>query len=228
MQKTILVIEDEKDILDLEKYNLEQAGFKVLTAVNGLEGLNLAQTQDPDLIVLDLMLPGLDGKEVCRRVRGNEATRNIPVIMLTAKVEEIDLIIGFEIGADDYMTKPFSPRELVLRIKAVLKRTQPLPAPLPRLAFPGLVIDPAKHRLEVDGLEVILTATEFKLIQHLAENAGLVLSRDQLLDQVWGYNFEGYGRTVDTHIRRLRKKLGSQKERIETIRGVGYRFREEI
>lgn len=227
MQPNILVVEDEKDILDLIDYNLGQAGFKVTRAMDGAEALGLIKKEPPDLVLLDLLLPGLDGKEVCRRIRQDEATRSIPVIMLTAKAEEIDRIIGFEIGADDYLTKPFSPRELILRIQAVLRRTMEPPEPTVRLSFPGLVIDPEKHRVEVDGQEVILTATEFKLLYHLAGRPGRVQSRDILLDQVWGYPYEGYARTVDTHVRRLRKKLGRQKERIETIRGVGYRFREE-
>ena len=228
MQPTILVVEDEKDILDLVEYNLEQAGFKVLTALSGDDALEIVNKHHPDLVVLDLMLPGLDGKEVCRRIRQSESTREIPVIMVTAKAEEIDRIIGFEIGADDYLTKPFSPRELVLRLKAVLKRTIEQPPPTERISFPGLSIDPGRHLVEVDGHETALTVTEFNLLKQLAENAGRVLSRDQLLDRVWGYTFEGYARTVDTHIRRLRKKLGVQKERIETVRGVGYRFREEL
>jgi len=227
VQPNILVVEDEKDILDLIDYNLQQAGFKVARAMDGEEALNLIKKGPPDLVILDLLLPGLDGKEVCRRIRQDESTRSLPVVMLTAKAEEIDRIIGFEIGADDYLTKPFSPRELILRVHAVLRRTMEQPEPTVRLSFPGLVIDPERHRVEVDGQEVVLTATEFKLLHHLAGRPGRVQSRDFLLDQVWGYPYEGYARTVDTHVRRLRKKLGRQKERIETIRGVGYRFREE-
>ena len=228
MQPTVLVVEDEKDILDVVDYNLRQAGFRVLKAVNGLEALKLVKTEPPDIIVLDLMLPGLDGKEVCRRIRQDKSSQEIPVLMLTAKADEIDRIIGFEIGADDYMTKPFSPRELVLRIKAVLKRTLEQPKPSNQIIFPGLVIDVEKHRVEIEGEEVILTATEFKLLQCLAAQAGRVLTRDQLLNQVWGYSFEGYARTVDTHVRRLRKKLGGQNNRLETVRGIGYRFRENV
>ena len=224
MQPTVLVVEDEKDILDLIEYNLEKAGFEVLTAVNGSEALRLIQQKRPDLVVLDLMLPGMDGKEVCLRLRREEETKQIPVIMLTAKAEEIDRIVGFEIGADDYMTKPFSPRELILRIKAVLRRTLKEPAPSRRMSFPGLVIDQERHQVEVEGREVALTATEFKLLSHLASRAGRVQTRDMLLDQVWGYPYEGYARTIDTHVRRLRKKLGPKKDLIETIRGVGYRF----
>ena len=223
-----MIVEDEQDILDVLQYNLQQAGFKTLTATNGLKALDLIKREKPDMVLLDLMLPGLDGKEICRNIRQDEKTRTIPVIMLTAKAEEVDRIIGFEIGADDYLTKPFSPRELILRVRALLRRTQEQPAPSVKITYPELVIDTDKHRVEVNGDEVVLTATEFKLLYHLASRAGRVQSRDVLLDEVWGYPYEGYARTVDTHIRRLRKKLGSEMERIETIRGVGYRFREEI
>lgn len=225
VEQTILVIEDEQDILDLVDFNLKQAGFKVLPAKDGLEGLRLAQGEKPDLIVLDLMLPGLDGKEICRRIRQDETLRSTPVIMLTALTSEVDRIVGFEIGADDYLTKPFSPRELILRIKAVLRRRRP-PAEASPLRFPGLVIDAARHRVEVEGREAALTITEFNLLSCLAANAGRVLTRDTLLDKVWGFSFEGYGRTVDTHIRRLRQKLGPAARLIETVRGLGYRFRE--
>lgn len=225
-QKKILVVEDEEDLLDLIDYNLRQAGFRVLRAADGQEGLRLAQREKPDLVILDLMLPKMDGKEVCRRIRQGEQTRLIPVVMVTAKSEEIDRIIGFEIGADDYVTKPFSMRELVLRIEAVLRRAEERPE-VPRvLRFPGMVIDPERHRVEVDGSPVELTATEFRLLHQLAANAGKVLTREVLLDLVWGYTYEGYSRTVDTHVRRLRSKLGSAGGLIETCRGVGYRFRE--
>lgn len=226
-QPTILVVEDEEDILDLVAYNLQQAGFRVLRAVDGVEGLRVAQRERPDLLVLDLMLPKMDGKDVCRRIRQGEETHAIPVLMLTARTEEVDRIVGFEIGADDYMTKPFSPRELVLRVQAILRRTKEKIRPTAILRFSELLIDPDRHRVEVDGLEVTLTATEFRLFHHLAANAGKVQSREVLLDRVWGYEYEGYARTVDTHIRRLREKIGSARDRIETLRGLGYRFREE-
>ena len=225
-KQTILVVEDEVDILDLVEFNLRQAGFEVLRALDGAEGLRIALNQRPDLIVLDLMLPKMDGKEVCKRIRQDDETRNIPVLMLTAKTSEIDRIIGFEIGADDYVNKPFSPRELVLRVQAILKRALETEASTVVLRFNGLVIDPEKHRVEVDGEEVTLTATEFSLLSFLASNAGRVLGREVLLDRVWGYAYEGYARTVDTHIRRLRQKLGSARDRIETLRGLGYRFKE--
>lgn len=227
MQPTVLVVEDEKDILDLVDYNLQQAGFKVLRTMNGLEALDLVKTQDFDLVVLDLMLPGLDGKEVCRRMRQDDATRDVPVLMLTARAEEVDRIIGFEIGADDYLTKPFSPRELVLRIQAIIRRMASRAEAPAKITLPGFLIDLEKHRVEVDGRDVSLTATEYNLLKYLVTRPGRVQSRETLLDEVWGYSYAGYNRTVDSHIRRLRSKLGSQKDRIETVRGFGYRFKED-
>lgn len=224
---TILVIEDERDILDIVAYNLGRAGFEVLTAEDGLAGLELAREHRPDLIVLDLMLPVLDGKEVCRQIRRDDETQEIPILMLTALVDETDRVIGFELGADDYLTKPFSPRELVLRIQAILRRAAETQTETGVLRFPDLVIDPERHRVEVQGREVTLTATEFRLLHYLAGRAGRAQTREVLLDQVWGYSYEGYARTVDTHMRRLRRKLGPLRDRIETLRGVGYRFREE-
>ncbi len=225
-KNTILVVEDETDILDLMEYNLRQAGFRTLRASNGLEGLRLAQKELPDLVILDLMLPEMDGKELCRRIRQGDRTRSIPVVMVTARSDEVDRIIGFELGADDYITKPFSMRELLLRVEAVLRRTRERPEAPGVLRFPGMVIDPERHGVEVDGHPVELTATEFRLLHQLALNAGKVLTREVLLDRVWGYTYEGYSRTVDTHVRRLRSKLGTAGGRIETCRGVGYRFRE--
>ena len=226
-RQNILVIEDERDILDLVDFNLTQAGFRVIRASDGLEGFRLARTERPDLIVLDLMLPGLDGKEVCRRVRRDPELKSIPIVMLTAKVEEVDRIIGFEIGADDYITKPFSVRELILRVQAVLRRGDPPAAQSGPLKMGLLTIDPDRHQVLVGGRNVDLTATEFKLLHHLAGNSGRVQTREVLLDRVWGYSFEGYSRTVDTHVRRLRQKLGEAQGLIETVRGVGYRFKEE-
>ena len=223
----ILVIEDEQDILDLVAYHLEQAGNKVLKATDGVEGLQLCRDKMPDLIVLDLLLPNMEGKEVCRRIRRGSDTNRIPVLMLTAKAEEVDRIVGFEIGADDYMTKPFSPRELVLRIESILNRTLQKKPASNLIRFPGIFIDPDQPRVEINNEEVALTATEFKLLYYLASRAGRVQTREILLDQVWGYSFEGYARTVDTHVRRLRTKLGPLKGCIETVRGIGYRFREE-
>lgn len=222
----VLVVEDEQDILDLVAYHLEQAGYSVVKAMDGTEGLRLCRETRPDLVVLDLMLPKMEGKEVCRRIRRGKDTSSTAVLMLSAKAEEVDRIVGFEIGADDYMTKPFSPRELVLRVEAILNRTLEKKPVSNLIRFPGVIIDPDRHKVEVDNHELTLTATEFKLLHYLASHAGRVQTREVLLDQVWGYSFEGYARTVDTHVRRLRKKLGSVKERIETVRGVGYRFRE--
>ncbi|MCA1987816.1 MAG: response regulator transcription factor [Desulfarculus sp.] len=222
---TVLVVEDERDIQDLVEFNLRQSGYRVLKAGDGLEGLRLAQSEKPDLVVLDLMLPGLDGKEVCRRLKQGESTRAIPILMLTALAEETDRIIGFEIGADDYLTKPFSPRELSLRIQAILRRSAEPEAGGGHLRMDGLVIDPERHLVEVEGEVVDLTATEFRLLHHLASHAGKVQTREVLLERVWGYAYEGYARTVDTHVRRLRKKLGKLSEAIETIRGIGYRYR---
>ena len=223
----VLVVEDEKDILDVVEFNLVQAGYRVMRAHDGLEGLRLAQNERPDLVVLDLMLPGMDGKEVCRRLKRSEATRAIPVLMLTALSSETDRIIGFEIGADDYLTKPFSPRELVLRVQAILRRSQDQEDENAPLHMGKLTIDPDRHLAVNDQEELDLTATEFKLLHYLAAHAGKVQTRQMLLERVWGYAYEGYARTVDTHIRRLRKKLGQLSNRIETVRGIGYRFREE-
>ena len=224
---TVLVVEDEKDILDVVDFNLRQAGYRVLKATDGAEGLRLARHDNPDLVVLDLMLPGMDGKEVCRRLKAGEDTRGIPVLMLTALSGETDRIIGFEIGADDYLTKPFSPRELALRVQAILRRSQEPVVDTGHLDIAGLSIDPARHLAQAEGCELDLTATEFKLLHYLAAHAGKVQTREILLSRVWGYAYEGYARTVDTHIRRLRKKLGELADRIETVRGIGYRFREE-
>ena len=223
---TILVVEDELDILELVDFNLSQAGFEVIRAANGLDGLRLATEQKPDLLVLDLMLPGLEGQEVCRRLKQNDKTRRIPVLMLTALASETDRIVGFELGADDYLTKPFSPRELVLRVKAILRRSKGEDAPASHLKLKELAIDLDRYEVTIEGTPIQLTATEFKLLQHLASHAGRVQTRQQLLEQVWGYEYDGYARTVDTHVRRLRKKLGAISDNIETVRGIGYRYRE--
>ena len=224
---TVLVVEDEKDILDVVDFNLRQAGYRVLKATDGAEGLRLAKNENPDLVVLDLMLPGMDGKEVCRRLKAGEDTRGIPVLILTALSSETDRIIGFEIGADDYLTKPFSPRELALRVQAILRRSQEPAVDTGHLEIAGLSIDPERHMAQAGDNELDLTATEFKLLHYLAAHAGKVQTREILLSRVWGYAYEGYARTVDTHVRRLRKKLGELADRIETVRGIGYRFREE-
>jgi two-component system, OmpR family, phosphate regulon response regulator PhoB len=224
---SILIIEDEKDILDLVEYHLKQAGFQVLTAADGGEGLELAVKKRPNLIILDLMLPGMDGKDVCRVLKSNPVTQTIPVLMLTAKAEELDRVVGFELGADDYVTKPFSPRELVLRIKAILRRKTLDTEGMKVIRIGDLLIDVDRHQVSIKDRPISLTSTEFKLLVELASKRGRVQTRQGLLDRVWGYNCEGYDRTVDTHIRRLREKLGDRAEYIETLRGFGYRFREK-
>jgi DNA-binding response OmpR family regulator len=223
----ILVVEDDIDILNLLTYNLAGAGFEAVVAQDGYEALTLARRRPPHLVILDLMLPGLDGFEVCKELKRSEATRKIPVLMLTARGEEVDRIVGLELGADDYVVKPFSPRELILRVRAILKRYMAEEAPVaPVWSREGVTVDFQAHRVTVDEQDVALTATEFRLLAELIRNQGKVQSRDHLLDKVWGYQFEGYARTVDTHVRRLRQKLGDYAELIETLRGVGYRLRD--
>ncbi|MCD6584790.1 MAG: response regulator [Desulfobacteraceae bacterium] len=229
MTKTILVVEDEKDILNLIEWHLRAEEYSVLKAKDGIKGLNLAVEQLPDLIILDLMLPGMDGLQICKALKKNQKTENIPVVMLTAKGEEVDRIVGLELGADDYMVKPFSPRELTLRVRAILKRfDNKSEAPeAVKLKYKDLLIDMDSYRVWIQEKEIALTVTEFKLLQELLQNKGRVRTRDQLLDRVWGYQFDGYARTVDTHIRRLRQKIGEEyADAIETVRGIGYRFKE--
>jgi two-component system phosphate regulon response regulator PhoB len=220
----ILIVEDEEDILDVVAYHLEQAGFKTVKAKAGDEALEIIEQTPPDLIVLDIMLPGMTGTEVCKTLKQQEETRYIPIVMLTAKGEEIDRVVGFELGADDYVTKPFSPRELVLRIKAILKRVHGSEESHDILKMAGLSIDKPKHQVLLDGKPVHLTATEFNLLLTLVERKGRVQTREMLLEAVWGYEYVGFTRTVDTHVRRLRAKLGSWGEHLETVRGVGYRI----
>ena len=226
--KSILIIEDEKDIVDLLEYHLKQAHFSVIAALEGASGLERARKERPSLIILDLMLPGMDGKEVCRALKSNPLTQSIPILMLTAKAEEVDRIIGFELGADDYLTKPFSPRELVLRVKAIIQRMEGEREGVKTIQFGDLLIDSDRHQVSIKRRILGLTATEFKLLTELVSKRGRVHTREHLLNTVWGYTYEGYARTVDTHVRRLREKLGSYGQYIETIRGVGYRFREEM
>jgi len=225
--KPILIIEDEKDIVDLVAYHLLQAGFSVTSALNGPSGLEKARKERPSLVILDLMLPGMDGKDICRSLKSNPLTKSIPILMLTAKTEEMDRVIGFELGADDYVTKPFSPRELILRVKVILRRKEVGQEVEKIIQIANLLIDTDRHHVSINKSPINLTFTEFKLLVELASKRGRVQTREHLLDKVWGYTYEGYARTVDTHIRRLRKKLGSLGDSIETIRGVGYRFREE-
>ena len=225
MAQQILVVEDETDIRNLIVLHLTREGFRCRTAASGEDALREVKASRPDLIVLDLMLPGLDGLEVCRRLRGDAATAGLPVIMLTAKADEVDRVVGLELGADDYVAKPFSPKELVARVRAVLRRTRP-PAGGAVLRAGALVLDAARHRAEVASELLTLTPKEFDLLHALLESAGRVLSREHLLDRVWGYTRAGdiESRTVDVHVRRLRAKLGAEGRRIETVKGVGYRL----
>jgi len=223
---TILIVEDDEDIVELLAFNLQNAGFATETAKDGYEALAKARRPPPAGIILDLMLPGLDGFEVCKELKRDAKVAGAPIIMLTARGEEVDRIVGLELGADDYVVKPFSPRELILRLRAVLKRHAPEPEKRQVLARDGLSVDMGAHRVSLGGEEVALTATEFRLLAELFQSAGRVLTRDRLLNSVWGYEFEGYARTVDTHVRRLRQKLGPFSNMIETVRGVGYRFKE--
>ena len=209
------------------EYHLKQSGLSVFVASDGPEGLELAKKQRPGLIILDLMLPTMDGKDVCRALKSNPITRSIPILMLTARAEEVDRIVGFELGADDYVTKPFSPRELVLRVKAILQRMDVEKEGEKTIRVGDLFIDIERHHVSIKDAPIALTSTEFKLLLELISSRGRVHTRGHLLNSVWGYTYEGYARTVDTHIRRLREKLEPMGDRIETIRGVGYRFRED-
>jgi len=225
----ILVIDDEPGVLELVKYNLEEAGFGVDTASDGVEGLKKAQDSLPDLILLDLMLPGIDGLDICRILRANPKTAGIPIIMLTAKASEIDRVVGLEIGADDYVTKPFSPRELLLRIKKRLEQMPTLVPETPKELFQAgnLAVDVPRHIVSFKGRRINLTAIEFKLLVILIQRVGRVQSREQLLRDVWEYDTLIDTRTVDTHMRRLRDKLGPASRYLDTVRGVGYRFLDE-
>jgi two-component system, OmpR family, phosphate regulon response regulator PhoB len=224
----ILVIDDEADLLEVVDFNLTQAGHQVITATDGEAGIELARRHSPDLVLLDLMLPKLPGTEVCRALKRDPATRSMPVLILTARGEEIDRVVGFELGADDYVCKPFSVRELLLRVSAILKRVQQ-PAEAKdkhqqEIQFGTLLVDPEAHRAWVEGEEVELSALEFRLLTTLYERRNRVQSRAALLDKVWGITSEVTTRTVDTHVKRLREKLRSARNYIETVRGVGYRF----
>jgi DNA-binding response OmpR family regulator len=227
MKPRILVVDDEPDVLDLVTYNLGQAGFQTETAADGAEALRKARSSAPDLILLDLMLPEMDGLEVCKLLRRDTKTSAIPIIMLTARASEIDRIVGLELGADDYVPKPFSPRELVLRVKKRLEQTTGAPVKS-TYNFGPLLVDVSRHLVSVRGRRVELTATEFKLLALLLQRTGHVQSRDQLLRDVWEYETHIDTRTVDTHIRRLREKLGPAAKYLDTVRGVGYRFSAEL
>ena len=224
----IIVVEDEADILDVIEYNLTREGFKVLGFRDGEQGLEAIKGEEPQLVLLDLMLPGIDGIEICKKVKEDPLTRDVPVIMITAKTEESDVVLGLGVGADDYVSKPFSPKELVARVKAVLRR-----APLKetvvksdRITIDGFVIDNTRHEVTIDGEPVTMTATEFKMLHFLASHPGRVFSREQLLSKVVGSDTVVIDRNVDVHIRSIRKKLGeNHRSLIDTVRGVGYRFK---
>lgn len=230
MAQSILIIEDDPDIAQLISYQLRNAKYMTEIASDGEKGLKAVERALPALIILDLMLPGKDGIEVCRILKNNPKTRRIPVLMVTARGEEADRITGFETGADDYLSKPFSPRELVLRVQAIFKRiksgAEPSKAEQPVITIGGLTVDPVRHEVVFNGTVVPLTMLEFRLLYYLMERKGVVANRDVLLDQVWGYDPALTTRTVDTHVKRLRQKLGPAGEPLETIRGLGYRWRE--
>jgi len=225
---TILVIDDERDLIELVRYNLEKEGFDVRGADDGETGLRMATDEKPDLVVVDLMLPGIDGLEVCRSLRSGAQTARIPVIMLTAKSEESDRVVGLELGADDYVTKPFSPRELAARVKAVLRRTADRQEPSSEVIRRGaLAIDVIRHEVACDDEKITLTATEFRLLHFLAAHPGRVFSRSEIIDGALGRDVAVIDRTIDVHVTALRRKLGDCGNWIETVRGFGYKFREE-
>ena len=227
-REKIVLIEDEADILEVLRYNLVRAGYRVVTCSNGEEGLVAIRREAPQLVLLDLMLPGLDGLEVCRRLQSDPLTSSIPVIMVSAKGEEADVVLGLELGADDYVSKPFSPRELLARVRAVLRRG-PLLADTSggeRIVRGGLVVDYNKHQVTIDGEQATLTATEMRLLHILAAHPGRVFTRDQLLSRAIGENAVVIDRNIDVHVGALRRKLGDYRDLIETVRGVGYRFQE--
>ncbi|TPV96073.1 MAG: response regulator transcription factor [Myxococcales bacterium FL481] len=228
MSPVILIVEDEPDLVATLTYNLRQAGFVTRSATSGQEALTQARAEPlPDLVLLDLMLPDISGTTVCRELRGDATTRHIPVVMLTAKGDEVDRVVGFELGAEDYVVKPFSVRELILRIQAILRRSQaPQNEPTGILRFGRLRVDPDGHRVWVDGEPTQLTALEFRLLLTLLNRRGRVQTRDVLLEDVWGMVADVTTRTVDTHVKRLRQKLGEAGSYIETLRGVGYRWRD--
>ena len=226
MAELILIVEDESDLAEALAFALEREGFEARVAGTGKAALQAAKSSPaPDLVLLDVMLPDISGTEVCRQIRAHEPTRTVPIIMVTARGEEIDRVVGFEVGADDYVVKPYSTRELVLRVRAVLRRRQGGAEASAPQSFGRLRVDPAAHQVWVDGHEVSLTALEFRLVQTLISRRGRVQTRDTLLSDVWGITADVTTRTVDTHVKRLREKLGPAGMYIETVRGTGYRFR---
>ena len=227
MFKKILIVEDEQDLIKLLKYNLEKEGFKVSYTTDGSLALAEIRRDAPDLVMLDLMLPGMDGLEVCRQLRRHDRYAAIPILMLTARGEEADRVVGLEIGADDYVTKPFSMRELIARVRALLRRHEPVTVNRATIQRGNLVIDPSAHSVAIAGREVELSALEFRLLHQLASHPGMVFSRDQLLDRVWGNDRSVTQRSVDVYIRRVREKIEPQPQDpryVQTVHGVGYRF----
>jgi two-component system alkaline phosphatase synthesis response regulator PhoP len=223
----ILIVDDEPDILELLRYNLMREGFHVGVAGSGEEALKIIRSQSPDLVLLDLMLPGMDGLEVCRLLRNDNATKHLPVVMITAKGEEADVVTGLELGADDYVTKPFSPRVLSARVKSVLRRKRTTPFDGESLLrIEGMQIDPRRHEVTIDKQPLVLTATEFRLLHFLARHRGIVFTRNQIVDAVHGEDYPVTDRSVDVQIVGLRRKLGDFASNVETVRGVGYRFKE--
>ncbi len=220
-KETILVVDDEQNIIELVRLYLEQDGYRVEAANNGRAALDKIKPLDPALMILDLMLPEIDGWEVCRRVRAHS---DLPIIMLTARDDDVDKIVGLELGADDYLTKPFNPRELVARVRAILRRSERAAAPTKVIRLGDLTIDPARREVTVAGQPVDLRTKEFDCLQTLAEHKGIVLSREKLLELAWGYDFAGQTRTVDVHVAHLRKKLNHSTAQIETVTGVGYKL----
>lgn len=228
-KEKILIVDDEEHILELLKFNIQNAGYQVIWANNGIDGLNIAKNEKPDLVLLDLMLPGMDGFDVCKEIKRNNDTSNISIIMLTAKGEELDKILGLELGADDYITKPFSVRELLARVKAVLRRSNSLESNKKEDIYDNgrLKADFERHEVTINNERIDMTLKEFELLEVLIKNKGKILRREMLLDKIWGYEYIGETRTVDVHIRYLRKKIEEDDKNpklVETIRGVGYRF----
>jgi two-component system phosphate regulon response regulator PhoB len=220
----VLIVDDERDLAQLIDFNLKAAGFSTHVAMTGEEALAAAREQRPDLVLLDLMLPDMPGTEVCRQLRAGANTRDLLIVMLTAKGEEADRVLGFEVGADDYVTKPFSVRELVLRLKAILRRSSPPKDGVAPMTLGPLTLDVGAHRFYVEGKEVLLTTLEFRLLEYLLARVGRVQTREQLLAEVWGMSSLLETRTIDTHVMRLREKLGPARASLETVRGVGYRI----
>jgi two-component system phosphate regulon response regulator PhoB len=220
----VLIVDDERDLVRLLEFNLQQAGFETAAAYTGMEALDRVRQRVPDLVVLDLMLPDISGTEVCRQMKASPRTRHVPVLMLTARTDEVDRVVGFEVGADDFVTKPFSVRELVLRVRAILRRGSGADADQARDQVGPIRVDPEGHRAYVEGEEIALTALEFKLLTTFMSRLGRVQTREALLQDVWGVSSDLQTRTVDTHVKRLREKLGAGRDLIETVRGIGYRM----